>query len=77
MIDYEYDKADFIIEKHTEYQPSWGNSRIVYRIMRWDEQSKRRTFEGDYFYIGQAHMRLKNEFGIEDPTLVPIVDVEK
>lgn len=77
MIDYEYDTSDFIIEKRVEYQPSWGNSRIVYRIMRWDEQSKRRTFEGDFFWLVGAQNRLRHEFGIEKPEEIPIVDLEK
>lgn len=73
---YGYDSSDFIIEKHTEHQPSWGNSRIVYRLMKWDQQSRRRVLEAEKFWLGQIHSKLRDEFGLEHPEEVPIVDLD-
>lgn len=71
------ESADFIIERLVQYQPSWGNSRIVCRIRHWDEQSKRYTFEGDEFWLQNIYSKLKYQFGIENPKEVPIVDLEE
>lgn len=70
-----FDPADFIIERYVQNQAAWHNSRITYRIMRWDEQSKRRCLEGEAFWLGTIHGKLKSEFGILEPEKIPIVDL--
>jgi hypothetical protein len=67
--------ADFIIERFSRYNPSWGNSRVVYRIRHWLPEDKRYSFEGEHFYIQNTYNKLK-ELGAADPTLVPLVDIE-
>lgn len=69
------DPTDFIIEKSIVMQPSWHNSRINYRLKRWMSDIKRYEFEGDFFWLGNAHSVLRNKFGVEKPETIPIVDL--
>lgn len=67
--------ADFIIERYSRYQPSWGNSRITYRIRHWVAEDGRYHFEGEHFWIQNVYRKLQ-DLGVAEPETVPIVDIE-
>lgn len=69
------DLANFIIEKSIVIQPSWHNSRINYRLKQWMPDIGRYEFCGDFFWIGNLRSVLRNEYGIEKPEDVQVVDL--
>lgn len=70
------DPANYIIERFSQVQQSWSNSRITYRLKFFDSSIKRYQFLGDYFWIGNLHSKLRS-FGVERPESVYVIDLDE
>lgn len=77
MIDYSLDPVDWLIEKFTQNQPSWHNSRTTYRLRYWNAGIKRYEFiPPEQFWLVNIHHTLRF-IGVEYPERVAVIDLDE